>query len=812
MFLSAGISSIMTSCTVAVAALQVYIGHTLSLLLQLVDKLNAEADGSSKMKRCIEACSTMIKYARYAQAVCGPVGLAALDRSEEHLRLCIRSLCAPPRGLQEKTLYSIAASCYAQAINRQCSGDSALRELYIYAALRSDAVAKIQPGTPCHFCNVLSTLDNERRSVPLGKWSTLIAKASELDTQKQALSGSAKLWSLKRCARTAHFYRYAAACAQIAEIHENGNRVFPTTAAEVTLLMRHQFTGAQLAINILDRSAAVYDAADELHPRAELNALAEVAVRRIEEAVTEAAAKPTTPLDREGYELDSGFKYHNTRTTEKNAVALAELVSALSTVVMQVDSLRSHASNSGYRSNTTKNVPAQVLAEAADQLDRLIAEVTGSAGDDSDDALHMWDGERLSAAIAQVADKLKAAQESAASWEERAVERFLVEADKVRREASPAHPHIADCWLHAATQMRLAVEAKAAACTAEGAARIKKHKTCAEAYETLATITFGDAAIYFAKAAGPRASAQARELWREAAELLIETGLMQMRRTEEAAAMFMFTAAALHQQSAAEIATTSRAAACAACATAMDGLAVSEVDSANGLLPGAAPAAADGSTVAQDCTTTGVSYAVLALSMRLLLVQVKRIPLIETANSNRWDPHPGGHDPVRLHLRKAATDTLLLCQSAQVEVPCFPVGHLLYRCATYRGSSTTRPDAARHMLRRYGLLHSLQTGGCVVQSGVQSSAACWMQILSASTGELKDSSACNRVHPPVRFQPVRTTRLRVLRGPLHDDFASICAETLGVVPPPLGSVPPGAGKEWTGTRTDGADSPAYWER
>jgi hypothetical protein len=145
--------------------------------------------------------------------------------------------------------------------------------------------------------------------------------------------------------------------------------------------------------------------------------------------------------------------------------------------------------------------------------------------------------------------------------------------------------------------------------------------------------------------------------------------------------MLMFTAAVLHKQSAAEIAKTSRAAACAACATAMDGLAVSEVDSAKGLLPGAAPAAADGSTVAQDSTTTGVSYAVLALSMRLLLVQVERIPLIETASSDSWDPHPGGHDTVRLHLRKAATDTLLLCQSAQVEVPSFPVGHLLYRPA-----------------------------------------------------------------------------------------------------------------------------------
>jgi hypothetical protein len=238
----------------------------------------------------------MIKYARYAQAGCGSVGFVALDRSEEHLRLYMRSLCVRTSGLQEKTVFSVAASCNAQSISRQCWGDHVLQELYIYGAQRSDDVGKIQPGAPRHFCNVLST-HHERRSVPLGKWSTLIAKASELDEQKQALCESAKLWSLKRCARTAYFYRYAAACAQIAEIHENGNRVFPTTAAEVGLLMRHQFTGAQLAINLLDRSAAVYDVADELHSRAELNALADVAARRLEGAVTEAVAKPTTPLN-----------------------------------------------------------------------------------------------------------------------------------------------------------------------------------------------------------------------------------------------------------------------------------------------------------------------------------------------------------------------------------------------------------------------------------------------------------------------------------------------------------------------------------
>jgi hypothetical protein len=578
---------------VAAAALQVYIGHTLSFLLQLADQLITKDDGSFKIKCCVDACFQMTKYARCAQLACGPVGLVALDRSEEHLRLCMRSLCVRTSGVQGKTMFSVAASCYAQSLNRQCWGDHLLQELYIYAALRSDEVAKIQPVASYHFWNTLSTLDHEHRSVPLGKWSTLIAKASGLDAQKPEFSRSGKLWALKRCARTAHFYRYAAACAQIAEIHENGNRVFPTTATEVALLMRHQFTGAQLAINILDRSAAVYDTADELHPRAKLNALAEVAVRRLDEVVTEAVAKPTTPLDREGYESHSHFKCGNTRALEKNAVALAELVSTLSTVVMQVDSLRNDASNSGYRTNETKGIPAQMLAEAMGQIDQLIAEISGSAHDASEGALHMWDRKRLSAAIAQVAqvaDKLKEVQESAASWEERAVERFLVEADKVRSDVSPAHSHIAECWLHAATQMRLAVEAKGAVCTAEGAARTKKHKKCAEAYETLATIAFGDAATYFAKDASQRALPHAREMWREAAELSVEVGLTQMDRVGVAVAADIFTTAASYKQTAAEIAMTNRATACAACATAVGGLSVSEVDAALALLPKATPA------------------------------------------------------------------------------------------------------------------------------------------------------------------------------------------------------------------------------
>jgi hypothetical protein len=205
------------------AALEVYLSHTLASTLQLTAKLNAEDDGSREMKRCVAACSTMLKYARNAQTVCGPLGLVALDRSEEHLRVCMRNLCAPSYGVEEKTVYSVAAFCYAYAVNRQCWGDSALQELCIYAGLRTDAVAQIQANMPYHFCEVRSSLDHEFRSLgtmPLGEWTTLLAKASQLDISTRALSQSGQLWSYKRADRTAHLYRYAALCAQIAEIHD----------------------------------------------------------------------------------------------------------------------------------------------------------------------------------------------------------------------------------------------------------------------------------------------------------------------------------------------------------------------------------------------------------------------------------------------------------------------------------------------------------------------------------------------------------------------------------------------------------------
>jgi hypothetical protein len=669
----------MASSSAAAAALRVYLGHTLSYTLLLFDKLAEEDDGSPEVKRCVTACTVTLRYVRSAQSVCGPLGLAAIDRSEEHLRLCMRKLCSPTSGKQEKTMYSVAASCYANAINWQCRGDYVLQELYIFGGQRLDAIARVQPDAPYSLFSVESSLnDCAYMQQPIGKGQALFLHAQVTEALTQDFSRSGKVWSVKRNTRAAHLYRYAAVCSHIAEIHHNGKRVFPTTGTEVIDLMRHQFTGAQMALNVIMNSAfAVYGTADNLHPCAELTALAELAVHRFEQAVTEAAAKPSAPGDRTTYNVDSQLKYRSMVRLVANAIALADLVAALSPVMTQLNSLREKASISNYQSRSTGNGWDQVLTDAADRVKQLIAEIAASAVGTGHNVVHVQSRERMKASIAEVAAKLRTVQGAAVSWEERAIQRYMAEANKVGRDASPAHAHIAECWLQAAAQMRLAVGASAAASMEDDAKRIAKHRACSKEYAKLAAGTLRDATTYFAKAANPQATPLVSELWRETAGLLVGVGLKYMRRIEQAAAMEVFTAAALTKRSATDDAAISRAAACADCATAMDGLTTTEVNAALAMLPEVVTI--DGPAAAvQDGTMADASYAVLTLAMRLLLVHVDRIPLVDTVEG---DSEVGFIDSLSMEVRAIVADTLLLCQSAKVEVTTYPEGHLFHRPA-----------------------------------------------------------------------------------------------------------------------------------
>jgi hypothetical protein len=327
----------------------------------------------------------------------------------------------------------------------------------------------------------------------------------------------------------------------------------------------------------------------------------------------------------------------------------------------------------------TAAVPEQLLASAAKQVHDITAEIEATADDDGDDAVHVRDFARLKAEIDQIGDKLKAAQGSGASPEELAILRFLTEAGKVCREASPAHPHMAECWLQAASHMRLAVDARATATTGADVQRVDKHRAYCKVYEKLAAGTFRDAASYFAKAART-ASPYTRELWREAADLLLQMGVASMRRMDQVATgTETFSSATLAAPTPLETAQSRCVAACAICAKALDGVPKADAAAIVAALRADIRASANVDADSVEGTAEGDNYAVSNVKMLLLIVHVERADLAQAA---AVFPTAGAAGTAVLNLLRAVVDgTLLLSRACQLTVLSYPVGHVLYRTA-----------------------------------------------------------------------------------------------------------------------------------
>jgi hypothetical protein len=83
-------------------ALHVYVSYTLSATLELSAQLETGNDGSTGIDRCITACEAVLRYVRSAQYVCGSIGLAAIERSQENLRLCIRNMNSATTRLNDR--------------------------------------------------------------------------------------------------------------------------------------------------------------------------------------------------------------------------------------------------------------------------------------------------------------------------------------------------------------------------------------------------------------------------------------------------------------------------------------------------------------------------------------------------------------------------------------------------------------------------------------------------------------------------------------------------------------------------------------
>jgi hypothetical protein len=436
----------MTTSTLGRAALEVYLDHTLLTTSQLSARLHEQEKGSWHMNPCFEACDTLLHYLRCARSICG-VGLAAVDRCEEHLRQCLAAAMETPNpGYLKRSMNSVAGLCYANALNRRSVGDMQLSELWLHAGACSDRMAKLQPSE----CVVEDRC--REKFTPLGTRQGLLKSAVEFDEQLLAAQKATETWRSKFLARAAPLCRYAIVCGQICEVYQAWLCYCPATAEDMILRMAHQGNAAQRAVSMIQRNAVIYKTADGTHS-VEIQALAVVAAQRLEEAIVETTAPPTTILRTESdYTGERQKRMRRSADLVQNAKVLAELASSLSTVSVQLASVRA----------TVVDRSAQALDDIADRIQQLIATITVSASDATETTMHVIRKTQLESTIGLLATQLTTVQGAAPSREERAIQRYLAEADEVCTETSPAHPHIAEGWLRAAEDLRLVMELSAA--------------------------------------------------------------------------------------------------------------------------------------------------------------------------------------------------------------------------------------------------------------------------------------------------------------------------------------------------------------
>jgi hypothetical protein len=644
-------------------ARDVYLCHTLSAANELLVKLSDQDDGSHALRRCILACKTVLRYIRGAQSACGVLGLVAIDRSEENLLICLRDLRAgDASGSHGIAPCSAAGLCYANAINRQCRGDHQLQELWTFAATRLDTVTRL---LHTYFSAGDAKYSVANEIMPLTEREVLLAKAVSFDSKQKAAQQEGKVWNSKFLGRAAHFCRLALVCAQICSLHDAGSRLFPGTTKAMSLQMKHQCLAVQVVVTMIERNLFVCDIADPLHTT-EVQLLAERAALILEEALD-----LTVSSDGAG---DLAEKQRKADILVSNATALASLVCVLSAVTTQLEELRA--------STTSARYTELLVGGAAGRLQSITAEIAGSASDGGSDAVHVRDHARLAAAIAKVAHDLQDAKETLCSWDERTVQRFLTEADKVNREASRAHPHITACWALAAKHMNLALEARASASTEAHVKHAADLKSSARWCENLASGALSDAALCFAKAKCS-VSGCAREFWESAAGALCLMGETRLGRLRQAAynRAAAITMTKLTCENEVEAGQLTYAAACADCAHFLE---VTMPD-ANELMLAL--------TQQGRIVALSTSYVDVGLQVRLLLVQVEHTFVMRA--HNRQDVE--GLTDVAHHLRILVNDTLLLSQTLQEPPQVYPKDHLLYE-PTLSAEATQQRDQLLHWL------------------------------------------------------------------------------------------------------------------
>jgi hypothetical protein len=450
-------------------AFAVYLQHSLASAL-VVESVVTQRNKHIG-EETVNASAVFVRYCANAQSACGVFGLAAIDRAESMLLYWLKHNCsfAQKDRSNNKNLalkFEKSAGCYSRALARQLSDDVSNATRWSYAGTVYDqADASKLAGVKTHD---LQNPDD------LSEWK---ARAREYG---RPAGGS----------KAMHHY------AEVSALR-----------AEIALKYHTQIAQSEVILALCAHSAALAYEYSTTHQSATVCAAHLILALDYTLCALECAERGENEL--QGlWNLCAKYKRAaaaNIGTPDVWATAcngLAQLAEKLMPAVRMLN----------YRSASSSTD----FAEGRRRLSGVFQQINDSPwGKDptSDNAQH-FSSNAIDCAIADVTFALERVL-SGSVQEHTAIRRFRAAADKVNVWQSPAHPHIKQCWLSAAEQISLAVAA-----TTE--IECKRHQQRSVVLQRLVLGPLATAADYFVKA-DLAVSPQAKDLWRQAAQLSLTT-------------------------------------------------------------------------------------------------------------------------------------------------------------------------------------------------------------------------------------------------------------------------------------------------
>jgi hypothetical protein len=455
----------------------VYLQHTL-------DAASAVASVVHQRKRQLElktvnASDLWVRYCRNAQSACGVFGLTAIDRAESALHYRLKSDCSFEQ-LDRSTADNLAlkfeksAVCYCKALGRQLRGDLDCAALWSYAGLLYDQAdaekvfIRTSHATRSQL-DVLCTFEG-------------YAIEYELPASNPKRAHHAERIRALRSEISMKYHTVLAQCEVVDALYANSTVSAHNYVDEAETSASDPTEYLIRALQYTENALECDNPGEE-----ELQALWEVCARHMRAAAADGATM--------------GGNY---RAWESAGEGVADLAQKLAPAVRMLNTL------------STKN-SATYLQDVGRRLSDVFHQIQESPWVRDPTGAPYFSSDPIEKAIEDIEHILQTAL-SGSVQERRDIQRFLAAADKVNIHQSPAHPHIKQCWLNAAEQMSLAIAATTVT-------EYRRYQQRGAAQEKLALGPLCTSAEYFIKSE-LALTPKAYHLWRQAAQLLLETTVL----------------------------------------------------------------------------------------------------------------------------------------------------------------------------------------------------------------------------------------------------------------------------------------------